>query len=63
MECKTADKTSQSTFTSINIGIGGKLDRRERVILFNSARSCEIAKMLSEPIDFNYHMKGNHGTV
>jgi hypothetical protein len=36
----------------VNLGAG--LTRRERIILFNSARCCEVNKLLSGKLSFHY---------
>jgi uncharacterized OsmC-like protein len=39
------------------VDIGGGLTARERTILFNSARRCEVHKLLSGQIEFEVEMK------
>ncbi len=43
----------RSHFSS-RIDLGPGLDRRERTILFNAARRCEVHKLLSGPITFEF---------
>ena len=43
----------QSRF-DVQIDLGSGLGERERIILFNSARRCEVYKLLSGEISFNY---------
>lgn len=45
----------QSRF-DVRIDVGAGLDKRERIILFNSARRCEVHKLLSGEISFDYHL-------
>lgn len=45
--------TWQSHF-KVQIDLGAGLGRRERIILFNSARHCEVHKLLSGEISFDY---------
>jgi uncharacterized OsmC-like protein len=40
----------------VQVDVGGGLGRRERVILFNSARRCEVHKLLSGEIGFDYNL-------
>jgi hypothetical protein len=40
--------------------LGAGLDRRGRIILFNSARLCEVHKLLSGEMSFNYDLAGEH---
>ena len=40
----------------VRIDLGGRLTKREVAILYNSARKCEVHKMLSGPIAFAYEM-------
>ena len=42
----------ETTFVS-RVDIGPGLDKRERTILFNSARRCEVHKLLSGKIAFD----------
>ena len=39
---------------TIDIDISGPMSERERKILYNSARSCEIGKMLNGSIETRY---------
>ena len=52
--CVTVNGTSPSTRFTINIDVGNGLTQRERAILFNSARNCEVGKILTGPIDIEY---------
>jgi len=45
---------SWSTCFDIRIDLGQKLTPRERTILFNSARGCEVSKLLSGENKFKY---------
>jgi len=45
-----------STRFDIRIDLGKKLTPRERAILFNSARGCEVSKLLSGENTFNYEL-------
>ena len=44
----------QDTYFKVRIDLGTGLTRRERTILFNVARSCEVYKMLTGKISFDY---------
>jgi hypothetical protein len=52
--CFTANGTSPSTRFVINIDVGNGLTPRERAILFNSARKCEVGKILTGPMAIEY---------
>ena len=52
--CMTADGFSSSTHFTIEIDFGGGLTQREAAILLNSARSCEVSKIMAGKVDFNY---------
>lgn len=41
-----------------HLDLGKGLSRRERVILYNSARQCEVHKMLRGEIEFEDHLTG-----
>jgi len=47
---------SWSTCFDVRIELGKKLTRRERAILFNSARGCEVAKLLGGENRFDYQL-------
>jgi uncharacterized OsmC-like protein len=49
----------QSHF-EVQVDLGTGLGRRERIILFNSARLCEVHKLLSGEMSFNYNLAGEH---
>lgn len=48
-----ADSPWQTSF-SVRIDLGEGLTHRERVILFNSARRCEVHKLLTGEMSFDY---------
>jgi len=48
---------SWSTRFDILIDLDDTLTRRERTILFNSARGCEVSKLLSGENRFHYELE------
>ena len=52
--CLTGNGASGSTRFTISIDAGNGLTQRERAILFNSARHCEVGKILTGPIEIEY---------
>lgn len=52
--CLTANGDSPSTRFTIHIDLDGGLTQRERAILINSARHCEVGKMLTGQIEIEY---------
>jgi uncharacterized OsmC-like protein len=38
----------------VSLGLGAGLTRRELAILYNSARNCEVHKLLSGEFEFEY---------
>ena len=50
--------TWESRF-DVRIDLGAGLSKRERIILFNSARLCEVHKLLSGKISFNYALNAS----
>ena len=48
--------TPQRTLFQVRIDLGKSLSQRERIILYNSARRCEVYKLLSGEIAFEYHL-------
>lgn len=43
----------------IDVDLGDGLTRRERMILFNSARLCEVSKLLAGEKKFTYELTPN----
>ncbi len=54
MSCITQKGASLATRFKVNIDIGDGLTKRGRAILFNSARYCEVGKILARSIDIEY---------
>jgi len=55
---------SWSTRFDIRIDLGKNLTPRERTILFNSARGCEVSKLLSGENSFTYALaNGDFGRI
>jgi hypothetical protein len=46
------------THFEVQVGLGEGLTRREQVILFNSARRCEVNKLLTGELTFAYQLAG-----
>jgi uncharacterized OsmC-like protein len=51
----SSDEYLQTRFV-IEIALDGDYDQREKVILFNSARKCDVSKMLAGEINFQYQL-------
>ena len=49
-------QTWQTRF-EVQVDLGEGLTRRERIILFNSARRCEVNKLLNGEMTFEYQLK------
>ena len=47
----------QTAFT-IRVDLGEGLTRRERAILYNAARGCEVHKLLDGEMTFEYALEG-----
>lgn len=45
------------THFDVQINLGAGLGKRERIILFNSARKCEVHKLLDGEIGFDYRLE------
>jgi len=56
IERHISEGKSWSTDFRIGIELGDHLTPRERKILFNSARLCEVNKMLSGRFNFDYRI-------
>jgi len=50
----------QSRF-AVRVDVGAGLSQRERIVLFNSARHCEVHKLLSGEIGFDYRLDISEG--
>lgn len=44
------------THFEIEIEIEGSLTKREKIILFNSARKCDVSELLSGKFEFDYRL-------
>ena len=53
---QTVEGTLWQTAFAIELDLGSGLSRREHVILYNSARRCEVHKLLTGQIDFEYRL-------
>ena len=53
---QTLENKPSITAVRININLGNGLTTRERKILFNSARTCEVNKMLAGGFKFEYQL-------
>jgi uncharacterized OsmC-like protein len=55
---QTAEGALWQTTFGIELDLGSRLSRREKAILFNSARRCEVHKLLAGGVDFHYRLGG-----
>jgi hypothetical protein len=46
------------THFEVHLDLGKGLTRREQIILFNSARRCEVNKLLNGEMAFDYQLQG-----
>ena len=51
---ETVSRSRWQTSFGVEIDLGTGLTHREQVILFNSARRCEVWKLLSGHLSFEY---------
>lgn len=49
------DRSWQTSFV-VDLDLGAGLGRRERVLLFNAARCCEVHKLLGGEMSFDYRL-------
>lgn len=55
---RTSDEINFSnTQFDLKIELSGELSKRERILLFNSARNCEVHKLLKGEMRFVYHLQ------
>jgi sulfur carrier protein ThiS len=58
IERQTVEGAAWQTDFVVDIDLGPGLGRRDRIILFNSARRCEVHKLISGEIAFEYRLSG-----
>ena len=56
IEHQTLEDKPRVTDFHIRVDLGDDLTQRERKILFNSARLCEVYKILTGEFTFNYRL-------
>jgi hypothetical protein len=54
IERRTDEGRPWRTWFAVQIDLGGGLTRRERIILYNCARHCEVNKLLNGELAFEY---------
>jgi hypothetical protein len=62
VERDTTVGDSWRTSFAVQIDLGTGLTQREKIILFNSARSCEVHKLLTGEMAFDYTLAGPEPT-
>ena len=56
---QTEESRPWKTAFTIRVDLGGeRLTRRERAILYNAARGCEVHKLLDGEMTFEYALEG-----
>ena len=55
---QTVEGTRWQTAFIVEVDLGQGLSRREQGILFNSARHCEVHKLLTGAMTFDYRLSG-----
>ena len=58
---ETVEETPWRTSFTVRIDLGEGLTRRECAILFNAARRCEVHKLLSGQMRFDYQLDRSAG--
>lgn len=56
IERKTKEGRTWQTQFEVQVDLGAGLTRREQIILFNSARRCEVNKLLNGEMAFDYQL-------
>jgi uncharacterized OsmC-like protein len=59
IERKTTTNEPGLTLFEIEIVLDGEFNKREKIILFNSARNCDVSKILAGKINFQYQLMEN----
>jgi len=52
----TSKKHGEISKFIIEIKLKGDLTKRERILLFNSARKCDVSKLLKGDLGFDYQL-------
>ena len=55
---QTVEGALWETTFAIELDLGAGLTRREQTILYNAARRCEVHKLLTGRMDFEYRLTG-----
>ena len=56
IERRTDESRPWKTQFEVQVDLGAGLTHRERIILFNSARHCEVTKLLDGEMAFAYEL-------
>jgi len=56
IERETTESRPWQTSFNVQVDLGHGLTRREQTILFNSARRCEVYKLLSGEMTFSHEL-------
>ena len=56
IERQTTENTAWRTAFVIHLDLGQGLSHREQIILFNSARHCQVHKLLGGEMAFDYQL-------
>jgi hypothetical protein len=56
---RTSEGATWKTAFSVQVDLGPGLARREQIILFNSARHCEVHKILGGEIEADYQLNAS----
>ena len=51
-----SEKISATTLFVIEIALTGELSKREKILLFNAARRCEVTSMLEGNLTFAHRL-------
>ena len=54
IDCRTRKRRPASAVFEVQVELSPGLTRRERTILYNSARACDVSNMLTGDINFTY---------
>jgi uncharacterized OsmC-like protein len=59
----SSEQNNMTTEFLIDIDIVGNLTEREQKIIYNTARSCEIGKMLNDRVNMMYEIRYKQNTI
>jgi uncharacterized OsmC-like protein len=58
---RSSPTDKDTTVFHIETELKGDLSQREKILLFNSARKCDVSKLLAGQVNFEYLLRDGDG--